>query len=159
MSVSWCILLMCDLFPFNILNFSWNGIGRKTPVISLPAVYKKTFLIIWLLSPTDMAHFSWACILALGLTALLCVLIFLLFYCCEAATLLKIRLMLQDTLVDSRSLCKNWIRDLTSKWFEEGLISQNLKLEKGMEMSVLNNPSKQDSKFCQELYNLSTIFG
>lgn len=46
MSVSWCILLMCDLFPFNILNFSWNGIGRKTPVISLPAVYKKTFLII-----------------------------------------------------------------------------------------------------------------
>lgn len=45
MSVFWCILSMGDLFPFNVLNFSWNGIGRKIPVISLPAVHKKTYLI------------------------------------------------------------------------------------------------------------------
>jgi len=53
-----------------------------------------------------MVQFPQACILALGLTVLLCVLVFFPFYCCEEATLLKIYLMLLDTLVDNRILCR-----------------------------------------------------
>lgn len=100
---------MGDLFPFNILNFSWNRIGKKIRYIIASCLQKdlpnyvtaQPYRHGW-----NMACFTRACIVALGLTALLCVLIFLLFYCCEAATLLKIQLMLQDTLVDSRNLCK-----------------------------------------------------
>lgn len=91
----------------------------------------------------NMARFAWACILALGLTALLSVLIFLLFYCCEVATLLKIQSMLQDTLVDSRSLCKKLSKSLHLKMlWRRSNSSQNLKLEKAMEMFILNNPSQ-----------------
>lgn len=66
--------------------------------------------------------------------------------------------MLQDTLVDSRSLCKKLNNSLHLKMFwRRSNSSQSLKLEKAMEMFALDNPSKQDSKFCQELYNLSSI--
>lgn len=68
--------------------------------------------------------------------------------------------MLQDTLVDSRSLCKNLSKSLHLKMFwRRSNSSQNLKLEKAVEMFILNNRSQKDSKFCQELYNLSSVFG
>lgn len=66
----------------------------------------------------NMVQFPQACILALCLTGLLCMLIFLPFYSCEVATLLKIYLMLLDTLVDNRFLSailiKTWMSAIDS---------------------------------------------
>lgn len=68
--------------------------------------------------------------------------------------------MLLDTLVDTRILCWKVNQKIHLKiLWGKSKSSQNLKLAETMKMFILTNSGVQAIEFCQELYNLSNIFG